>query len=1540
MAIDKVVIPVEVTSNGTTDKEIQKANALKAAYVSAAAAAKGGTAGSRAAAGMSGQEYGMARGTTAATGASARDFANEAQGLGGLVRLYATYAANVFAVSAAFRALSDAMDTSNMIRGLDQLGASTGVAMGGLAKRFAEASGGAISLRESMESTAKAMSSGMSQKQFLVLGDVAKKASQALGVNMSDAVSRLTRGITKLEPELLDELGLFTKVGKASEDYARAIGKSVDNLTDFEKRQAFANAVLKEGMDKFKDIDIPTNPYDKLLASLKNVSQTILEVINKGLAPLVSFLSQSPTALTAVIAGLGTLILRQALPIFSSYRAAMQKATEEMKVMAEAKLATSQKALDAARKAKAEEVKLEKDKIAQIKTEQVDAAEDALRSVSKKGLSKKVQGVLGKPDIMSIDDKDLAILDKLGAKQTKVAEKYRDLAAAIRAARSAHDQYNLAVEKENAKLTAAPTFGSAAYVAQQRLESARKQAAGASLVSKVGETMGEAGTLAATKQLYEGLKTEKLGLFRGGLTAISGAATIAAGTIGNLVTIFSKFSVYLAVFTTIFEALDFAFSKNAKQIEAFDQAISMSEESVKAANETYKKFGEQLLPQNLIASAQALGNIDDSMKAVTDALKEADSAASGWDRFMDGFKTIWSGDLKSKYAESIIPQIVSGLKMIRDPKLRQEAEGTIKSILKTSDISAKGLEKAFSKISPDEVVDVGNKIEQVFGGISTASQKAAGNLTSVQDGFKALETSFANLSNTLNLTDQLSLFGKDLATQGLRLAELFKDPIAAAAELRDILSDTSKLKLLAPDSQRMLMANKQLFNDLTNQLVIYEKEISDTTKELSTFGNILSDDLATQSKKAALEAKQASARSSLQSTQAQLTDLARTMTNALAPTIDKGFGMLMAGYERAVAQSGIALQKGLVDILPKTGASVALSAELENKKIDLQINQLQETRNLIKEMELSRISSERIHLEDQRDRALGATTEPNLRAAIQRRADEQIAPLLSREKILKSSSIAAGIKSGDIPKTQESLKALEQELGAAAKIQDLVTQKQLNNIKAIAEARNADIAVEVKQAQSKQAEIDKETAFYKVGEEYRNLTIDQQYEYNDAKAVEKAQNLEIISRLESAKEITTSLVVLQEAQRLNNPKLIDAAQKALDIAIKQSNTAANQLSTDSEREKSERKRTYELAKQAHIITMFNIEFDKQNQLRKLGSDTEDKLADVRRQELDFLFETGQISIENYSKEKVAIERSKILRQENNALLDAQAQLTTDLIALSKEYNEATDATKREEISAKMYSKREVYDKQVEGIKSVYGAQKDIFDQQNQLSERQKGYADIFKNSFNSMADAMVEWARTGKLSGKELFTSLLADLARYEMRLQMMQAYGIFRNAVFGIGAGGGSIPGVTNVPNMDAGITALPGTLAAKGRVYDAGLQMFAKGGAFTNSIVTSPTLFKFAQGTGLMGEAGPEAIMPLKRDANGNLGVRTGKQDNNVEVVINNYSNAQATTKETDDGRGNRRIEVMIGEAAAGEMSRSGSSAQGTMRNTYGLAPQLIRR
>jgi phage-related minor tail protein len=68
-------------------------------------------------------------------------------------------------------------------------------------------------------------------------------------------------------------------------------------------------------------------------------------------------------------------------------------------------------------------------------------------------------------------------------------------------------------------------------------------------------------------------------------------------------------------------------------------------------------------------------------------------------------------------------------------------------------------------------------------------------------------------------------------------------------------------------------------------------------------------------------------------------------------------------------------------------------------------------------------------------------------------------------------------------------------------------------------------------------------------------------------------------------------------------------------------------------------------------------------------------------------------------------------------------------------------------------------------------------------------------------------------------------------------------------------------------------GASFAQGRV-----QPFANGG-----VVSGPVTFPMRGGTGLMGEAGPEAIMPLARGADGKLGVRAGGGGGAVNVVMN---------------------------------------------------------
>ena len=102
-----------------------------------------------------------------------------------------------------------------------------------------------------------------------------------------------------------------------------------------------------------------------------------------------------------------------------------------------------------------------------------------------------------------------------------------------------------------------------------------------------------------------------------------------------------------------------------------------------------------------------------------------------------------------------------------------------------------------------------------------------------------------------------------------------------------------------------------------------------------------------------------------------------------------------------------------------------------------------------------------------------------------------------------------------------------------------------------------------------------------------------------------------------------------------------------------------------------------------------------------------------------------------------------------------------------------------------------------------------------------------------------------------------------------------------------------------------------AQGGVYDEhgkAAQAFASGGAFTNQIVSAPTYFRHGGGLGLMGEAGPEAILPLKRMPSGNLGVETGG-DTRVVVNIINHSGAAVSQEERRNADGNAQIDVVIG-------------------------------
>ena len=237
-------------------------------------------------------------------------------GSSGLVAAYATLAANVFAATAAFNTFREAAQVEQLIEGLNQVGIAAGRNLGFASEKLVEVAGHAISTEQAMRSMALGVSSGFSTEQMEGLTRVARGASLALGRNMTDAMDRLTRGAAKLEPEILDELGIMVRLDDATEAYAASMGKSVTQLSQFERRQAFLNAILEQGEQKFGALteSIDVNPYDKLASSLANLQKTIVSFFGKGFEPLVNALSSNVYALGAAVVGFGSTLAGSLLP--------------------------------------------------------------------------------------------------------------------------------------------------------------------------------------------------------------------------------------------------------------------------------------------------------------------------------------------------------------------------------------------------------------------------------------------------------------------------------------------------------------------------------------------------------------------------------------------------------------------------------------------------------------------------------------------------------------------------------------------------------------------------------------------------------------------------------------------------------------------------------------------------------------------------------------------------------------------------------------------------------------------------------------------------------------------------------------------------------------------------------------------------------------------------------------------------------------------------------------------------------------------------
>ena len=217
---------------------------------------------------------------------------------------------------------------------------------------------------------------------------------------------------------------------------------------------------------------------------------------------------------------------------------------------------------------------------------------------------------------------------------------------------------------------------------------------------------------------------------------------------------------------------------------------------------------------------------------------------------------------------------------------------------------------------------------------------------------------------------------------------------------------------------------------------------------------------------------------------------------------------------------------------------------------------------------------------------------------------------------------------------------------------------------------------------------------------------------------------------------------------------------------------------------------------------------------------------VKKAELDL----GLITEEQY--EQFLIEQKRIeLEKQFNALL-LNEKMTKEQIA---------------EAINKIINGMEAANKKVETFDETFErGLKDMIEIGPKL-------ANVALQAIGGVADGLVEMIATSQANFKKFAAEILKDIAKIMMRAALAKIVA----GAFGI-------------------------NVSAKGNVIQGGsIKPYAKGG-----VVAGPTVFPMAGGDmGLMGEAGPEAIMPLKRGADGKLGVEVAGRSNAIDAM-NRYS------------------------------------------------------
>ncbi|KFC73193.1 Phage-related minor tail protein [Bosea sp. LC85] len=233
---------------------------------------------------------------------------------------------------------------------------------------------------------------------------------------------------------------------------------------------------------------------------------------------------------------------------------------------------------------------------------------------------------------------------------------------------------------------------------------------------------------------------------------------------------------------------------------------------------------------------------------------------------------------------------------------------------------------------------------------------------------------------------------------------------------------------------------------------------------------------------------------------------------------------------------------------------------------------------------------------------------------------------------------------------------------------------------------------------------------------------------------------------------------------------------------------------------------------------------------------------------------------------------------------------------------------------------------------------------NTVKERLSEIQDIGKDALKGFVSDL----RNGKSATEALTNSLnrvadkLLDIASDQAISSLFGSKGsagggLLGSLLKGFGFGGGGNPFAEGAGGYSGFGPFLP---SAKGNVFAGGNVIpFARGG-----VIDRPMTFPLRNGmTGLAGEAGAEAIMPLRRNSSGQLGVVAagggGGGRSSVTVNVINQTDGKVTQESRKGPDGSEILDIVI-QKVAGDMSTPGSATHRALRSNYGAQQQLTKR